>query len=150
MAATGSMNLRRLGALSLGAAWLASAAFVAEAGAQPRPGSGTAPKWPINTLKELHQAFAGRFKLPPQDQARAGMEITIRFSVTRAGEILGEPLFTFATPNVPSETRAIYQRAIADAFALCTPFPLTQTFGEAVAGRPQTIRFIDPRGQRKA
>ena len=145
--------MRRLRALSCGAiaaGTMVLAIAVAPAQAQPRPGSGTAPKWPINTLKELHQAFAGCFKLPPQDQARTGMEITIRFSINTAGDILGEPLFTFATPNVPGEIRAAYQREVADAFARCTPFPLTASFGAAVAGRPQTMRFTDPRGQRKA
>ena len=141
------MNQRPHGVLLMGGLFLAMAVLPAQA--QP-PGSGLPPKSPINTLKELHQAFAGCFKPPPRDQARTGMEIAIRFSVTKAGEILGEPLFTFATPNVPGEVRAAYQRAVADAFAICTPFPLTQTFGEAVAGRPQTILFTDPRGQRKA
>ena len=145
--------MRRFRALSCGAipaGAMALAIAVAPAQAQPRPGSGLPPKGPINTLKELHQAFAGCFKLPPQDQARTGMELTIRFSINTAGDVLGEPHFTFATPNVPGEIRAAYQLAIVDAFARCTPFWLTASFGAAVAGRPQTIRFTDPRGQRKA
>ena len=150
MAATGSMNLRRLGALSLGAAWLASAGLVAEAGAQGRPFSGTAPTEPINTLRELRQAFFACMKPPPRDQSRTGMELTIRFSITNSGDILGEPHFTFATPDVPADIRASYQRAMSDAFKLCVPFPLTPSFGAAVAGRPQALRFIDTRGQRKA
>ena len=123
---------------------LAPAAFAQQ------PGSGTPPPKPVNTLKELHQAFAACFKWPPRGESRTGMEITIRFSLTSRGEILGEPRFTFSTPEVKSEVRALYQRAMAEALKICVPFPLTPSFGEAVAGRPQTLRFVDTRGQRKA
>jgi hypothetical protein len=78
------------------------------------------------------------------------MEITVKFSITMAGEVLGEPAFTFLTPDVSAEIRTAYQRAIAEAFKVCVPFPLTESFAAAIAGRPQTVRFTDPRGQRKA
>ena len=76
------------------------------------------------------------------------MEITIAFSITRDGQILGEPRFTFVS-KAPPETRAIYQRSIVDAFKTCTPFPLTESFAGAIAGRPQRLRFIDLRGQQR-
>jgi hypothetical protein len=113
-------------------------------------GSGTRPSAPINSIKELHQAFFTCFKWPSRFDSYPGMEITILFSLNKAGEILGEPRFTFLTPNVTTEVRAVYQRAVADAFKICTPFPLTESMGAAVAGRPQALRFTDTRGQRKA
>ncbi len=143
------MNLRPLAALLCGA-WLASASFIPEAAAQARPFSGTKPAWPIDTLKELHSAFFACMKMPPPELSQPGVEITIRFSVTKSGEILGEPRFTFVTPDVPAEKKAAYQRSMADALKLCTPFPLTASFADAVAGRPQALRVTDNRGQRKA
>ena len=89
-------------------------------------------------------------RMPPPELSQPGVEITILFSVTKSGEILGEPRFTFVTPDVPSEKKAAYQRSMADALSLCTPFPLTESLGAAVAGRPRALRVIDSRGQRKA
>jgi hypothetical protein len=142
------MNLERLAALAVSMAWLA--AGTADATAQPRLGSGVAPSGPINTLKELHDAYFACIRMPPPELSQPGIEITIRFSVNKSGEVLGEPRFTFLTPNVVVEKRAAYQRAMADALNLCSPFPLTESFGGAVAGRPQALRISDTRGQRKA
>jgi hypothetical protein len=143
------MNLRAFGALLCGM-WLAFAGAIPEAAAQVRPFSGTKPVWPIDTLKELHDAFFACMRMPSPELSQPGVEITIRFAVTRDGEILGEPRFTFVTPDVSTEKKAAYQRSMAEALKICTPFPLTASFGSAVAGRPHALRVIDTRGQRKA
>ncbi len=152
------MNLRSIGALVCGA-WLAGFAPDAFAQSAPevprpppgvRPFSGTKPLWPIDTLKALHDAFFACMRMPPPELSQPGVEITIRFSINKDGEILGEPRFTFVTQDVPTEKKAAYERAMADALKLCTPFPLTASFSSAVAGRPHALRVIDSRGQRKA
>ena len=79
-----------------------------------------------------------------------GMEISVRLSFTRKGEVMGEPLFTFVTAGVSAEHRGIYQRAVAAALSRCAPLPLTDGLGGAIAGRPISIRFIDQRNQRGA
>jgi hypothetical protein len=107
------------------------------------------PPAELNTIQDVFTAFCACWRPPPESDARPGMEITVRFSFNRGGEILGEPRFTFVTPGVSSEVRAVYKRAVADTLARCTPLPFTPALGNALAGRPFALRFIDDRGTRK-
>jgi hypothetical protein len=116
---------------------------------QSRSQEADAPTKPLNTIQELFDAFEACWAPPPLDRARPGTEITIRFSLNRAGEIIGEPRFTYSTRDLPSEVKSAYQRAIADAIRRCTPFPLSDKLGGAIAGRPISTRFIDNRGLRQ-
>jgi hypothetical protein len=140
----------RLEQVTLGAAVALLAASAVLAQDRPPPGSGVAPTHPLDTIKELHAAFFACWKGPPPEQSRPGTEITVRFTLTRSGEIQGEPGFTFLSRDLPPEIRAAYQRSIVDALRRCTPFPLTPALGNATAGRPHALRVIDVRGQRKA
>lgn len=99
----------------------------------------------LNTLEEMHRAIQACVVLPPLDEAYEGMEITVQYTFTRNGEILGEPRFTYMTPSAPKKVRAAYQRAIAEALSRCTPLPFTPELGNAVAGRPTLHRFKDTR-----
>jgi hypothetical protein len=116
---------------------------------RPDMGRGIAPSKPLNTLQDLYDAFAACWRAPGRHDFRSGMEITVMFTLTRDGNILGEPRFTFVSREVPANVRAIYQRSMVDALKTCTPFPLTPEFGGAIAGRPQRLRFIDTRGQQR-
>jgi hypothetical protein len=111
---------------------------------------GQRPGGPLNTLNDLFAALRACWVPPPLAEARPGMEISVRLSFTRKGEIMGEPLFTFVTAGVSAEHRGIYQRAVAAALSRCAPLPLTDGLGGAIAGRPISIRFIDQRNQRGA
>jgi hypothetical protein len=130
---------------------LIAAFMVPAAVAQPagRPASSAVR---LETLRDIHLAMeiCWRANLPPPAQARPGMRVTVRVSFTRTGEILGEPLFTFATPGVPAETRALYQRAAAGALGRCTPLPFTDSLGNAVAGTPRVFVFIERRNEKRA
>ena len=114
---------------------------------KPRDGAtpGPAPE-KVNTIQEMFKAIVACWVPPPLDQARPGMEITVRLSFNRQGAILGEPRFTFVTRDVSRDMRARYQRAVAEAISRCTPVPFTPEMGNAIAGRPVNIRFIDDRG----
>src|SRR5262249_31972717 len=121
-------------------------------GAQASP-DGPAPgadRKPLNTLAEIGPRLMQCLHFPPEEESRPGMEITVRLSFTRDGEVLGEPRFTFSTPTVKPETRAAYQRAIAAMLGRCTPLPFTKELGGAVAGRPFAFRIIDSRKEKKA
>jgi hypothetical protein len=107
------------------------------------------PDRPLNTLEELFSALEACWEPPLLDQSRPGTEITIRFSLTRSGEILGEPRFTYSSPSLPGEIKSAYQRAIAATLKRCTPFSLSEGLGGAIAGRPISTRFIDDRGHRR-
>jgi hypothetical protein len=75
------------------------------------------------------------------------MQMSVRFAFKRSGEIIAAPRVTYATPDVPPETRGTYLRAITAALERCTPLRFTEGFGGAVAGRPIAIRFVDNRDQ---
>jgi hypothetical protein len=100
---------------------------------------------PLNTLQELFDALGACWQPPPLEQARAGTEITVRFSLTREGTLVGEPRVTYSTRTLPAEMRAAYQRSAFDALRRCTPLRLSRGLGGAVAGRPISGRFIDDR-----
>jgi hypothetical protein len=139
-----------------GGAWLpaaiagtfavASAAFVltaAPAAGQDRARSPN--ETTLDTLQELWDALGACWAPPPRDQARPGTQITIRFSLDRAGAVIGEPRFTYSTPALPDAVRAAYQRSLTAALRRCTPLPLSSGLGGAIAGRPIAARFIDDR-----
>ncbi|MEA2997836.1 MAG: hypothetical protein QOG74_3385 [Alphaproteobacteria bacterium] len=132
------------------AAWTNSGAFwrVQDSGV-PQP-----PRRPpvLNTLKDIGLALGicWTAHLPPPEQARPGMRVTVMLTFTRSGEILGEPRFTFVTPEAAPETRALYQRVAVDAIGTCTPLPFSEGLGNAVAGRPNIFPFVDWRNAKGA
>ena len=100
----------------------------------------------LNTIEDVSGAFRACWLPPPIEHAKTGMQITVVVSFTRAGEILGEPRFSYLTPGASNAQRAAYQRAVADTLKRCTPLRFTQALGNALAGRPFAIRFVDDRG----
>jgi hypothetical protein len=132
-------------------AWLALVVLVATAGApqaqpeeQPR-----APKGPLNTLIDIRDALRGCWKWPPIDQVRTGMDLTVLISFKRNGEIFGARL-TYQRKDVSPEERAMYHGALLDMLKLCSPLPLSESLGNAIAGRPFTFRIHDNRREGKA
>jgi hypothetical protein len=106
----------------------------------------------LNTLKDIGLALGicWTAHLPPPEQARPGMRVTVMLTFTRSGEILGEPRFTFVTPEAAPETRALYQRVAVAAIGTCTPLPFSEGLGNAVAGRPNIFPFVDWRNAKGA
>ena len=107
------------------------------------------PKGPLNTTADIRQALRGCWQSPPASEARSGMELTVRLSFKRNGEIFGARI-TYQTPNVSDEERSLYHGALLAALARCSPLPLSASLGEAIAGRPMTFHIHDTRQQRKA
>jgi hypothetical protein len=81
---------------------------------------------------------------PPKDEARHGMEYTIRFAFKRDGEVIA-PRMTYATRDAQAALRDIYREAIDAALQRCTPLHFSAGMAGAVAGRPIAIRFVDER-----
>jgi hypothetical protein len=104
----------------------------------------------LDTLGQLFAALRACWTPPLVDDARPGMEVSIRLSFDRGGNILGEPRFTYTTHGVTQEQRNTYRRAVVDSLNRCTPLPLSAGLGGAIAGRPLSIRFIDNRKIRGA
>lgn len=129
---------------------LLGATTVAEARVRQCPADTHQPGQPLNTLQDMFDAFCACWTPPPADEARPGMEITVRMSLNRKGEILGEPRFTFVLRETTDKIKASYRTAVVAMLSRCTPLPLTDAFGGAIAGRPFTLRFIDSRGLKGA
>jgi hypothetical protein len=108
------------------------------------------PTAPLNTIKEVFAALDACWIPPDLDASRPGMQITVMLSFKRNGELLGEPRFTYETPQASQEERKIYRKAVAEALARCVPLPFTEALGNALAGRPMTMRFIDNRKLKQA
>jgi hypothetical protein len=109
-----------------------------------------APQTPVNTLSELMAALRACWVPPPLDQSRAGMQITVQVSFRRNGELLGQARITFESSGASDDERLAYRIAVAKMLKRCTPVPVTEALGNALAGRPLTIRFVDNRKLRQA
>ena len=70
------------------------AAALLPAAGHAEPG---APKVPLNTLADIRQALRGCWRWPPISESRSGMELTVRLSFKRNGEINGMPRITYQT-----------------------------------------------------
>lgn len=101
--------------------------------------AGEAPR--INTLGGLVTRLGSCIKPPPTARSAPGMEITVVLAFRRNGEILGRPRVTYETPGASDDDRLAWRTAIMEAIERCTPLPLSDGLGAAVAGRPLRIKF---------
>lgn len=108
-----------------------------------------APKGPLNTLLDVRDALRGCWQWPPLNETKGGMDITVRLSFKRNGEIFGARI-THQSKDVSDDERALYYGVLLQALRLCSPLPLSESLGHAIAGRPFHFRFHDTRHQRKA
>jgi hypothetical protein len=99
----------------------------------------------LNTIRDMFAALRACWVPPPKEEARHGMEYTIRFALKRDGTMIAAPRMTYSSHDVPSTTRDVYRVAIDAALKRCTPLHFTDGMGGAVAGRPIAIRFVDDR-----
>jgi hypothetical protein len=114
------------------------------------PGQPKRPGGPLNSIAEVFAALEACWIPPALDQSRVGMQITVMLSFKRNGELLGKPRITYETPNASENERMSYRVAMAQALTRCTPLQFTDGLGNALAGRPITIRFIDDRKLQQA
>jgi hypothetical protein len=114
------------------------------------PGSeACAEEAPANTLHEIFDKLKHCWKSPRLPASHAGMQVTVLVSFTRNGEILGHPRITYESPNATDGDRLQYRIAVMNTLQACTPMPFTDSLGNAVAGRPFTVRFDDRRRKPK-
>jgi len=103
------------------------------------------PDHDLDTIGDLFAALRSCWAPPPADAAREGMQMSVRFSFRKTGEIIATPQVTYATAGVPADTRAIYLKAINSSLTACMPLKFTGGLGGALAGRPIAIRYVDNR-----
>src|SRR5215213_4388226 len=59
------------------------------------------PDHDLDSIGDLFAALRSCWSPPPADSAREGMQMSVRFSFKRSGEIIATPRLTFATAGVP-------------------------------------------------
>ena len=103
------------------------------------------PDHDLDTIGDLFAELRSCWSPPPAETAREGMQMSVRFSFKRSGEIIAAPRMTFATAGVSADTRATYLKAINASLDACMPLKFTGGLGGAIAGRPIAIRYVDNR-----
>jgi hypothetical protein len=103
------------------------------------------PDHDLDTIGDLFAELRSCWSPPPADDAKEGMQMSVRFSFKRSGEIIASPRLTYATAGVSADTRATYLKAITTSLDACTPLKFTGGLGGAIAGRPIAIRYVDNR-----
>jgi hypothetical protein len=99
----------------------------------------------LDSITEMYAALRACWTPPPKDEARHGMEYTIRFAFRRDGEITAPPRRTYSSREASDEVRDTYRDAVDAALKRCTPLNFSKGMAGAVTGRPIAIRFVDER-----
>ncbi len=107
------------------------------------PDAARAEQPQIDNLHQLYAALSKCWRSPQLSPGDPGMQITVRVSFKRDGAILGKPRITFESS--PRSDSLAYRIAVMDTLQRCTPLRFTDSMGNAVAGRPFTLRFDDRR-----
>jgi len=103
------------------------------------------PDHDLDNIGDLFAALRSCWTPPVATSAKEGMQMTVRFSFKRSGDMIGPPRVTFATAGVPADVRDTYFKAISSSLDSCVPLKFTGGLGGAVAGRPIAIRYVDNR-----
>jgi hypothetical protein len=117
---------------------------------QSVPSQDDAPKYvrpdhDLDTIGDLFAELRSCWSPPPADSARQGMQMSVRFSFKRSGEIISVPRLTYATAGVAADVRDTYLKAINASLDACMPLKFTGGLSGALAGRPIAIRYVDNR-----
>ena len=72
----------------------------------------------LDSIRDMFVALRACWVLPSKDDARHGMEYTIRFAFKRDGMMIATPRMTYSSHDAPGTTRDIYRVAIDAAEAL--------------------------------
>ena len=101
----------------------------------------------LDTLHAMFDALRACWIPPDEEEARPGMQMSVRFAFKRSGDVIATPRVTYVSQGASPRTRDVYLHAITAALERCTPLQFSKGLGNAVAGRPIAIRFVDNRDQ---
>jgi hypothetical protein len=103
------------------------------------------PDHDLDTISDLFAALRSCWSPPPPDVGREGMEMSVRFSFKRSGEMIGPPRMTYAKAGASPDLRGLYLKAIDSSLDACLPLKFSPGLAGAIAGRPIAIRYVDNR-----
>jgi len=66
------------------------------------------PDHDLDTIGDLFAELRSCWSPPPADQAHQGMQMSVRFSFKKSGELIGPPQLTFATAGAPTDAGSTY------------------------------------------
>ena len=107
--------------------------------------AGRVPEGPVNSIRDLFAALRTCWEPPPFERFISGMQMSVRFSFKRTGELVAPARVTYTSSEANPDTRRVYGRAVDAALERCTPMPFSKEMGAAIAGRPIAVRFVDER-----
>src|SRR5436853_6122304 len=94
------------------------------------------PDHDLDNIGDIFAQLRSCWSPPPAESAREGMQMSVRFSFKRTGDIIAQPRITYATAGVPADIRSTYFTAITSSLDACTPLKFTSELAGALAGRP--------------
>jgi hypothetical protein len=109
------------------------------------PGKAPSPDVSINSIRDLFAALRACWEPPAREEAQEGVQMSVRFSFKRTGELVAAPFVTYTTPGTKNDTKQVYRRAIDAALKRCAPMPFSKSFSGAIAGQPISVRYVDDR-----
>ena len=106
-----------------------------------RDNDGAEPK--LSTIADLFSALRACWTPAPPADVPPDMQMSVRLSFRRDGELIGAPRETYVSAGAPPEARERFRDAVLAALDRCQPLPFTTGLAGAIAGRPIAIRFIE-------
>lgn len=99
------------------------------------------PSAEVDRLDQIGPALRKCWAPPEMPRPDAGAMATLRFSLRRNGTLFGQPRVTWETRGSDPALQERFTDTVVAAVRDCTPMRLSRSLGEAIAGRPITIRF---------
>jgi hypothetical protein len=90
-------------------------------------------------MRDVEAHFAGCFR-PPRDAD--GSRITFYFSLTRAGQVYGQPRIVWLGFNGSPESRRLFVSDFLKAFNGCLPLALNEALARTIPGKVYFLQFI--------
>jgi hypothetical protein len=91
-----------------------------------------------NTLRELFPMLTRCWHAPAGSE---GSTITVGITLKRDGSIFGQPSITYSKLTGDADAQKRFVATALAALAACTPVPITDALGGAIAGRRIFIRL---------
>ena len=107
-----------------------------------------APAAPVDSLATLWTSLNACVRLTDVPAPALGSEVTVLFSLTRRGALLGRPRITHAKLVGREGDQQAFVGEALRAVARCLPLDVTDGLGGAIAGHPLRIRITSRRPER--
>ncbi|TIU96590.1 MAG: TonB C-terminal domain-containing protein [Mesorhizobium sp.] len=98
---------------------------------------------PVDTINEMFSAIVACWEPPP---GTAGMTLTLQFSIRRNGTLIGKPRATYSRLGNDATLNRAFVASVLEALDKALPLPVSDSMGEAIAGRMLFPRFTAASG----